>query len=134
MSRLYFADASGGVEVAGAERHWLLHLATGPGVAAWDVTETARLDRCAEILAMVPEVEDGEFGANYLHRDLREAQAEDARFRAAYAAQLAPSPPAPAAESPERRRNQVCWMCEDRRTCTQVAGRWECDPCQAVTP
>lgn len=33
---------------------------------------------------------------------------------------------------PLRKANQRCWLCEDRRTCTQVRGRWECAACQQV--
>jgi hypothetical protein len=32
----------------------------------------------------------------------------------------------------ERRANQLCWMCDQRRTCTLVLGRWECTDCQGV--
>ena len=31
----------------------------------------------------------------------------------------------------ERVRNQICWLCEERRTCTRRDGAWECDSCQA---
>ena len=27
------------------------------------------------------------------------------------------------------RRNQRCWRCEQRRTCTRVGGQWECRDC-----
>lgn len=40
-----------------------------------------------------------------------------------------PPPPPPAAE----RRNQRCWLCEERRTCIQVNEKWECRECQAIT-
>jgi hypothetical protein len=33
---------------------------------------------------------------------------------------------------PERKRNQVCWMCEERRTCTPTPAGWECDTCQGI--
>lgn len=29
----------------------------------------------------------------------------------------------------ERKQNQTCWLCEERRTCTLVSRRWECDAC-----
>lgn len=31
-----------------------------------------------------------------------------------------------------RKPNQLCWICEERRTCTHVGGRWECDTCQEI--
>lgn len=31
-----------------------------------------------------------------------------------------------------RKSNQLCWLCEERRACTHVAGRWECDKCQGI--
>ncbi|MFZ2178213.1 MAG: hypothetical protein WAW17_30150, partial [Rhodococcus sp. (in: high G+C Gram-positive bacteria)] len=39
-----------------------------------------------------------------------------------------PSPTAGASE-PTRRANQTCWLCEQRRTCKTVRGRWECRVC-----
>ncbi|MBH0780367.1 hypothetical protein [Nocardia bovistercoris] len=51
-----------------------------------------------------------------------------ARLRA-----LLPGTTAPPTETPaEQRRNQRCWLCEERRTCTQIGGRWECRECQLV--
>lgn len=35
------------------------------------------------------------------------------------------------ATTPERKPNQVCWLCEERRTCTKEPGGWECDSCRA---
>ena len=52
----------------------------------------------------------------------------DAATSAAYVAMLTPE--AAPVES-ERKQNQRCWLCEERRTCTLVAGRWECDGCAA---
>ena len=38
---------------------------------------------------------------------------------------------------PERKRNQRCWCCEERRTCTRdlssLAERWICDACAVIT-
>lgn len=31
-----------------------------------------------------------------------------------------------------RRRGQTCWLCVERRTCTQTPHGWECDRCRAV--
>jgi hypothetical protein len=28
---------------------------------------------------------------------------------------------------------KLCWLCEQRRTCTAQPGGWECDRCRAVT-
>ncbi|RQO45839.1 hypothetical protein DBV08_18380 [Rhodococcus sp. KBW08] len=40
-------------------------------------------------------------------------------------------PPQPAATAAQQltRRNQRCWLCEQRRTCTRVGGQWECRDC-----
>ena len=39
--------------------------------------------------------------------------------------------PRPAATGAQvlTRRNQRCWLCEQRRTCTRVGGQWECRGC-----
>ncbi|WP_051074016.1 hypothetical protein [Mycobacterium sp. JS623] len=75
-----------------------------------------------------------------------EAQAErDAQTHAAYAVLLAGGDPARVAAvsghpmvrdgkvGPERKANQRCWMCEQRRTCTRQAAGWECDVCLQIT-
>ena len=36
------------------------------------------------------------------------------------------------ADGPLRRRNQRCWLCESRRTCSQMPQGWECDDCRDV--
>ncbi len=40
-------------------------------------------------------------------------------------------PPRPAATAAQvlTRRNQRCWLCEQRRTCTRFGGQWECRDC-----
>ncbi|WP_047891750.1 hypothetical protein [Micromonospora sp. RV43] len=81
MSVLYFTSPSAESTLAGPERHWLGTLAAGPAMAAWNLNVGVdSIAQCAKILAMIPEVPDGEHGANYLHRNLREAQADRARF------------------------------------------------------
>ena len=38
--------------------------------------------------------------------------------------------------SPEYKRNQLCWVCEERHTCrpdTDRPGRWICRTCEAIT-
>lgn len=77
MSRLYFSSVSGEAELAGPERHWLSHLARQHGAAAWDLGRSSRLERCQQIMAMIPEPEAGLYGANYLHKYLRAAEAAD---------------------------------------------------------
>jgi hypothetical protein len=41
--------------------------------------------------------------------------------------------PAQAPSGPERKQNQVCWICEERHTCTRMSAGWECDTCAQVT-
>lgn len=75
-----------------------------------------------------------------------EAQARrDSETQATYAVLFAGADPAlveaaggrlpaatPAAEPPERKANQRCWMCEERRTCTKQSRGWECDTCREI--
>ncbi|MER7331782.1 MULTISPECIES: hypothetical protein [unclassified Micromonospora] len=84
MSRVYFHSPSGDAELRGSERAWLNHVARGPAEAAWNFDHTDIVDRITHILAMVPEVPDGEFGSNYLHTGLRAAQQEQRANKAAY--------------------------------------------------
>jgi hypothetical protein len=55
--------------------------------------------------------------------------ARDASTREQYRAQAAV---AAAQQVSPRKRNQICWLCEERRTCTSTAGRWECADCQTL--
>lgn len=32
----------------------------------------------------------------------------------------------------ERRQNQRCWLCEERRTCVKARDGWECDACTGI--
>ena len=36
-------------------------------------------------------------------------------------------------DQPERKQNQMCWLCEQRRTCTRTPQGWECDACVGVS-
>lgn len=82
MSRVYFHSPSGEAELNGSEHSHLRHVARGPAVAAWDLGDRLDdLEQAAAILAMVPD--DPTRRGNYLHEDLRKAQAEQARHRAA---------------------------------------------------
>lgn len=56
--------------------------------------------------------------------------ARDASTREQYRAQAATV--AAAQQVSTRKRNQICWLCEERRTCTSTAGRWECADCQTL--
>lgn len=86
MSRLYFHSPSSDAELLGSERAWLGSLASGPARAAWNLDGASSFERACEIVDMVPEVPDGEHGANYLRTYRREAQAQDTRNKATYAA------------------------------------------------
>jgi hypothetical protein len=86
MSRVYWHTKERTAELLGSERAWLSSIANGPAESAWDLDNTRGLERAAEILAMVPEVPDGQYGANYLHSYLREAQAQHERNMAVYGA------------------------------------------------
>ncbi|WP_032386832.1 hypothetical protein [Rhodococcoides fascians] len=56
--------------------------------------------------------------------------ARDASTREQYRAQAATV--AATQQVSSRRRNQTCWLCEERRTCASTAGRWECTDCQSL--
>jgi hypothetical protein len=56
-------------------------------------------------------------------------QQRDEATRQALRAQVATKASAPALE---RKQNQACWMCDERRTCTRMPSGWECDPCRDV--
>ncbi len=49
----------------------------------------------------------------------------DADTRDAYAAMAR-------GQEGEKRRNQQCWICEERRTCTRMSTGWECTTCAAI--
>ncbi|WP_280428657.1 hypothetical protein [Nocardia brasiliensis] len=51
------------------------------------------------------------------------------RFEIAVAA-LRHRPPHPVPEQEQEvKRNQICWLCEDRRTCKRTPNGWECADC-----
>lgn len=56
--------------------------------------------------------------------------ARDASTREQYRTQAATV--AAAQQVSTRKRSQICWLCEERRTCTSTAGRWECADCQTL--
>lgn len=85
MSRLYFNTPTAQAELHGSEFAWLDQLARGPAIAAWNFEHTDLVERITHILAMVPEVPDGEYGSNYLHNDLRAAQEQERANKAVYA-------------------------------------------------
>jgi hypothetical protein len=91
VSRVYWHSPSGEAELYGSERAWLEHVARGPATVAWNLTDSADdLAKSQQILAMVPEVPDGEYGSNYLHTGLQEAEAEHNANRAALKADKPP--------------------------------------------
>ncbi len=60
-------------------------------MSAWGLDDSSmELERAAEIMAMVAEVPDGEYGANYLHTGHRKALAEAAANRAQFVGQRPP--------------------------------------------
>ena len=85
MSRVYFHTKHTDAELHGSERAWLGHIARSIGDTAWGLDpDHPSLERAEQILALIPEVPEGEYGANYLHRHLREAQAQNAANLAAF--------------------------------------------------
>lgn len=98
MSRVYFHSPSGEAELRGSERAHLNFVAYGPAGAAWGLSRHTDLDWMAGVIGLIPEVPDGQYGANYLHTYLREAQAEHARNHELYKA-WKPGMPGPYGES-----------------------------------
>ncbi|MEU7170230.1 hypothetical protein ABZ949_01910 [Micromonospora tulbaghiae] len=104
MSRVYFHSPSGDAELYGSERAWLRSIARGPSETAWALDPYREIDRARQILAWVPEVPDGPYGANYLHNGLREAEAQEATNKRAYAGWQPGQPlTGPTSYEPQRR-------------------------------
>lgn len=77
---------------------------------------------------------------------VEDQQARDRATQKAYAMQLAGDDPEKVAavhahytestttirrrEEPVGKANQRCWLCEERRTCTQEVNGWECKTCR----
>lgn len=59
-----------------------------------------------------------------------ELAARDEGIREQYRAQRALAAAQP---EPERKQNQTCWLCDEKRTCTRLPGGWECDRCREVS-
>ncbi|MFD6859137.1 hypothetical protein ACFWCF_17570 [Rhodococcus sp. NPDC060090] len=67
------------------------------------------------------------------HADI---EARDNHVRAIYRARRLHTPAAQTTDTEPtttRRANQWCWMCEQRRICTQTPQRWECSDCLQTT-
>lgn len=67
--------------------------------------------------------------------------ARDTEVRAAYTAQRAIMSETDTArvtrtlaieDGTQAKPGQTCWICEQRRACHHIAGRWECRDCQQV--
>jgi hypothetical protein len=87
MSRIELHSPSGMAQVWGGESPYLQDLAKVPGLAALDLDGIGDhvMDTCRMLLDLSPEPPAGEYSANYLHRALREADAEITAGRAAFA-------------------------------------------------
>ncbi|MFJ1539211.1 hypothetical protein ACIODS_11780 [Micromonospora chalcea] len=104
MSRVYFHSPSGDAELHGSERAWLRSVARGPSETAWALDPYRDIDRARQILAWVPEVPDGPYGANYLHNGLRKAEAQEAANKRAHAGWRPGQPlTGPTSYEPQRR-------------------------------
>ncbi|MFG2046043.1 hypothetical protein ACGFIW_01265 [Micromonospora sp. NPDC048935] len=104
MSRVYFHSPSGDAELRGSERAWLRSLARGPAETAWGLDPQQGIDRVRDILALVSEVPDGLYGANYLHTYLRDAEAQEQANKRVYAGWQPGQPLAgPTSHEPQQR-------------------------------
>ncbi|MFE7871643.1 hypothetical protein ACFUYE_14985 [Micromonospora humida] len=130
MSRVYFHSPHGTAELLGSERAWLGSIARGPAETAWGLDMHGGIDRAKAILDLAPEVPDGQFGANYLHRHLREAVAQEHANKAAYAGWRPGQPmTAPTSHEPQRqlisalrtRLNLVCLHLDGKMAATSSA-------------
>nr|WP_255495038.1 hypothetical protein [Cryobacterium sp.]QJS06102.1 hypothetical protein [Cryobacterium sp.] len=69
-----------------------------------------------------PDREPGQVRADLAERDSGTREQYRAHAATAAAAQ----------QDSTRKRNQSCWLCDERRTCALVDGRWECADCLAL--
>lgn len=110
-------------------------------------TETALLGMCVlpgctTLVGQAGEVCDGcraAFGPMLVETDrpaLSEARIteRDRAVVAAYVDQQRVRKSASEQTEREVKSNQLCWLCEERRRCTRVAGQWECSSCQVASP
>lgn len=58
--------------------------------------------------------------------------AADDRLRRAHEQQATTENGATQHSAELRRRNQRCWLCTNRRTCTKKEGGWECNSCLEI--
>ncbi len=82
MSRVYFHTPTATAELLGSERAWLRRVAEGPGTYAWGLASN-ELERAYWLVGASPEPDPGAYGANYLHRMMREAKTADDTYNAA---------------------------------------------------
>jgi hypothetical protein len=99
------------------------YLTSSPGEPCDDCTEAFGGDSLIRLRRGQPMTND-------------EIAERDGGVRAAYAARLLVVEPV---DGLERKRNQTCWLCTARRTCTNVPfgpgaqPRWECDDCRVLS-
>lgn len=84
MSRVYWHSRERTAELRGSERAYLDYVSQGPATAVWDLGGYSAFENALHIMEMVPEVPDGEYGANYLHTYMKAAVAQDERNKAYY--------------------------------------------------
>lgn len=63
--------------------------------------------------------------------DVPDAQAEESSI-SLHPRMAGPGIEGKASAELDTKANQICWLCQDRRICAQVDGRWECRVCRDV--
>jgi len=97
----------------------------GPPVAPWRGCEAGRRVRVTGLYGD-GDTAEYEARAGDEHRALISSRALARNWRKV-------TDPAPEPTEPETRRNQRCWICEERHTCTRTPQGWECPTCQTIT-
>lgn len=114
MSRLYFQSPSGKAELLGSEHHWLGHVAKAIAMAAWNIDRDT--DRGYELVALIPEEHP------YLHKYMREAQAEERCNKELYQAQPSGYPRGATYNAVQRFRSALSTALNVEDLCIEVAG------------
>ena len=109
----------------------------GNPVTWWGETCTDRVAAFGGYLRPAAEGEPALTEHDLIDRDQAAAQAQARQQMIATGATTATAADATATafaarDEPTRRRNQTCWLCEQRRSCTQMPQGWECDECRDV--
>lgn len=95
---------------------------TGVAETVEEVSARKAAQLAGQARALTPPTPDADVDVDAF--EARTPQPEPARGALASSVDAAPTP--------ERKPNQRCWLCEERRACTRRPTGWECDRCLAI--